>query len=97
MDAFVEDVKVQEAAVCVLLQLSETSPGRRAVAADGAIPRVFAAMDINVKSELVRQPGGVWSVPHARTGAPALNVPELTGSLGCVMWDACAGFLFGVL
>ena len=58
MDAFVEDVKVQEAAVCVLLQLSETSPGRRAVAADGAIPRVFAAMDINVKSELVRQPGG---------------------------------------
>ncbi len=54
MDSFVEDFKVQEAALCVLLQLSESAAGRGAIATDAAIPRVFTAMDTHVKNELVR-------------------------------------------
>ena len=45
---------MQEAALCVLLQLSESAAGRGAIATDAAIPRVFTAMDTHVKNELVR-------------------------------------------
>jgi hypothetical protein len=53
MDGFLEDAQVQEAALCVLLQLSETVPGRRAIHSEGAVHRVFAAMDAHIKNEQV--------------------------------------------